>query len=49
MFETPDEFLFRTTMVNPGALALSVPANYVDMALQLPRTIGTGVTIGVHV
>lgn len=49
MFETPDQYMARTMTVNPGAQALSVPANYVDMALQLPRTMATGVTVGVFV
>ena len=38
-FESPSEFMNRTVKLNPGAEVIQIPANFVEMSLQLPRGI----------
>ena len=36
-FESPSEFMNRTVKFNPGAELMEIPANFVEISLQLPK------------
>lgn len=47
IFESPSEFMARTTNINPGRAVINLPATFVDQTLTLPRGMNNATIIDI--